>query len=94
MLKGIVDFVTLLIGAEGARPENAIAFSSCVGDFKDANSMSCGSTEQGRPRRRPGAEEAPRTARESSRLKRKSTDKFNTAFGKVNSLLLNPLGCA
>jgi hypothetical protein len=44
----IVDFVTMLIGAEGARLlENANAFSSCVGEFKDAKSMSCGRTGQG-----------------------------------------------
>jgi hypothetical protein len=59
MLKLIIDFATMLIGAEGARLlENAIAFPSCVGGFKDVNS-----TGQGRPRRRNSAEEAPRTAR-------------------------------
>jgi hypothetical protein len=64
VLKVIVDLLTMLIGAEGARLlENAIAFPSCVGGFKDANSMSCGRTGQGRPRSSLSAEEAPRTAR-------------------------------
>ena len=36
MLKVIVDFGTMLIGAEDARLlENAIAFSSCVGGFEE-----------------------------------------------------------
>jgi hypothetical protein len=64
VLKVIVDLLTMLIGAEGARLlENAIAFPSCVGGLKDVHSMSCGRTGQGRPRRRLSAEEAPRTAR-------------------------------
>jgi hypothetical protein len=58
VLKETVDVVALLICAEGARLlENAIAFSSCVGRFEDVKSMSCGITEQGRPRRRFRAEE-------------------------------------
>jgi hypothetical protein len=82
VLKVIVDLLTMLIGAEGARLlENAIAFPSCVGGFKDAHSMSCGRTGQGRPRRRLSAEEAPpNRPRKAKRLERKSTGKFNTAL--------------
>jgi hypothetical protein len=48
VLKVIVDFMTLLICAEGTRLlENAIAFSSCVGKFKDANQCPAGLAGQG-----------------------------------------------
>jgi hypothetical protein len=82
VLKAIFDFITMLIGAEGARLlENANAFSSCVGEFKDAKSMSCGRTGQGRPhrrfKRRGGSPDRPRKAK---RLERKSTGKFNTTY--------------
>jgi hypothetical protein len=48
VLKVIVDFMTLLICAEGTRLlENAIAFSSCVGKFNDANQCPAGLAGQG-----------------------------------------------
>ncbi|MBS8263598.1 hypothetical protein DYI25_03965 [Mesobacillus boroniphilus] len=51
-----------MIGTEGARLlENANAFSSCVGRLTDAQSMSCGSAGQVRPRWGFSAEEAYRT---------------------------------
>jgi hypothetical protein len=82
VLKVIVDLLTMLIGAEGARLlENAIAFPSCVGGFKDANSMSCGRTGQGDTpqalKRRGGSPYRPRKAK---LLERKSTCKFNIAL--------------
>jgi hypothetical protein len=66
----------MLIGAEGARLlENAIAFPSCVGGFKDV--IQCPAGVRGRgdptdaiaPRRLPGPP-----------LERKSTDKFNNHY--------------
>ncbi|CRK84935.1 hypothetical protein BN000_04994 [Neobacillus massiliamazoniensis] len=71
-------FETMLIRAEGARLfENAIAFPSCVGGFKDVIQCPVGLGE--RPHRRLSAKEAPWNARGFSLLERKSTGKFNTA---------------
>jgi hypothetical protein len=64
MLKLIFDFATMLIGAEGARLlENAIAFPSCVGGFKDVIQCPAGVRGRGDPAGAGSAEEAPRTAR-------------------------------
>ncbi|SDM00395.1 hypothetical protein SAMN05443253_101436 [Bacillus sp. OK048] len=50
VLKVIVDFITMLIFAEGARLlENAIAFSSCVGRFEDVNQCPAGGRDRGDP---------------------------------------------
>jgi hypothetical protein len=50
VLKETIDFVTLLICAEGARLlENAIAFSSCVGRFEDVNQCPAGGRYRGDP---------------------------------------------
>jgi hypothetical protein len=66
MLKVIVDFRTLLICAEGTRLlENAIAFSSCVGKFKDANQCPAGLAGQGETPQARSAEEAHRPPAES-----------------------------
>jgi len=63
VLKDIFDFVTLLICAEGARLlENAIAFSSCVGGFRDVNQCPAGGRDRGDPAGAFSAEEASRTA--------------------------------
>ncbi|CRK84702.1 hypothetical protein BN000_04748 [Neobacillus massiliamazoniensis] len=74
-------FETMLIGAEGARLlENAIAFPSCVGGFKDVIQCPAGVRGRGDPtgaKRRGGSPERPRKAK---RLERKSTGKFNTAY--------------
>jgi hypothetical protein len=76
MLKLIVDFATMLIGAEGARLlENAIAFPSCVGGFKDVIQCPAGVRGRGDP----AGAIAPRRLPEPP-LERKSTDKFNSAF--------------
>jgi hypothetical protein len=57
------NFSAMLIGAEGARHlENAIAFPSCVGGFKDVIQCPAGVRSRGRPRMRNSAEEAPLTA--------------------------------
>jgi hypothetical protein len=69
------NFSAMLIGAEGARLlENAIAFPSCVGGFKDVivlREYGAGETPQAQvaPRRLPGPP-----------LERKSTDKFNNHY--------------
>ena len=77
MLKLIVDFTTLLIGAEGARlHENANAFPSC-GDYS-RKLIQCPAGERGNwetpqavtPRRFPSL------LAESKCLERKSTDKL------------------
>jgi hypothetical protein len=50
VLKETIDFVTLLICAEGARLlENAIAFSSSVGRFEDVNQCPAGGRDRGDP---------------------------------------------
>lgn len=54
----------MLIGAEGARLlENAIAFPSCVGGFKDVIQCPAGVRVRGDPSGAGSAEEAPRTSR-------------------------------
>jgi hypothetical protein len=63
MLKIIVDFATMLIGAEGPRLlENAIAFPSCMGGFKDVIQCPVRVRGRGDPAGAGSTEEAPRTA--------------------------------
>ena len=50
LLNGNVDFVTMLIGVDTRRLlENAIAFSSCVGGFKDVIQCPAGVRSRGDP---------------------------------------------
>ena len=64
VLNDIVDFVTTLIGAEGTKtPRKCYRISFVRGLIQGSNSVSCGSTGQGRPHRSLRCEEAPRTAR-------------------------------
>ncbi|MBM7653711.1 hypothetical protein JOC76_003189 [Neobacillus cucumis] len=85
MLKAIVDFETMLIGAEGARLlENAIAFSSCVGGLEEEFQCPAGVRGRGDPADAFSVEEAPRHARGfAERLQRKSTFMFYTAYKKI-----------
>jgi hypothetical protein len=74
----------LLIGAEGARLlENAIAFPSCVGGFKDVIQCPAGDPAGAKALRRlpgtPAESEAPSTP---INIAAKSTISFNTAFSK------------
>jgi hypothetical protein len=63
MVTGTTICTTMLIGAEGARLlENAIAFPSCVGGFKDVIQCPAGVRDRGDPAGAGSAEEAPRTA--------------------------------
>ncbi|MBM7652394.1 hypothetical protein JOC76_001851 [Neobacillus cucumis] len=70
----IVDFGTMLIGAEGARLlENAIAFSSCVGGPEEEYQSPAGVRGRGDPADASASRRLPGTPAESERLERKST---------------------
>jgi hypothetical protein len=68
----------MLIGAEGTRLlENAIAYPSCVGGFKDVIQCPAGVRDRGDP----AGAKAPRRLPEPP-LERKSTAQFNSAYQK------------
>jgi len=92
VLKVIVDFIDMLIGAEGARSSKMLSYILRAVLIHEAYSMSCGRTGPGRPQRRLAPRRLPGPPANRTRLERKSTAKFNKSFCiKITAVYLSPI---